>query len=471
MTVTLYPDQIDLTTRVRNSSRHHRAILMQSATGSGKTRMALDMIAGAARKNTTCIFAVPRRELLEQTIKTIANYGLDFGVISPDHRPRPLAPIQIAMTPTLARRLPTTAAPKMLFLDECHFGGGEMDRIVDWSKASGGWRIGLSATPLKTNGKPMGAWFYHMECGLQIAELMALGRLSKYRLIAPSSPDLSALPTRDGDYVNTKMTAFMESQPQIIGDAVKTWQAEMAGMLTIVFAASRKHSSKICERFIAAGIKAQTIDGNDDAAARKAKIIRFATRECPVLINCQLCTFGFDLAQASGMDVKIEAMIDMSPTKSLPLQLQKWGRALRAKQTPAIIADHVNNFRVHNLPDDDREWSLSGLKKRAGTSERTIPARQCTIAEGGCGMVHRPSPACPRCGRVYPVQGRTLKEVEGTMIELNPDHLRMIQRAERKVQGGAETLAELRELARRTGKNPRWADHVWNARQAKRAAL
>lgn len=44
--VELYPDQADLVGRIRQSMRHSKGVLMQSPTGSGKTRMALDMIAG-----------------------------------------------------------------------------------------------------------------------------------------------------------------------------------------------------------------------------------------------------------------------------------------------------------------------------------------------------------------------------------------------------------------------------------------
>jgi len=40
-------------------------------------------------------------------------------------------------------------------------------------------------------------------------------------------------------------------------------------------------------------------------------------------------------------------------------------------------------------------------------------------------------------------------------------------RERKQEQGRAETLEDLRELARRTGKNPRWADHVFRARQEK----
>ena len=471
MTITLYDDQGNLVTRVRKATARHKAVLMQSATGSGKTRMALDMIAGAHAKGSSCIFSVPRKELLAQTIQTIEEYGIPFGVISPDHAPNPFAKIQIAMTPTLARRLDRVTAPRLLFIDECHYGGAELDRVIDWSRASGGWRIGLSATPYKTNGRGMGDWYDHMEEGLPVGELMARGRLSKYRYFAPSAPDLSGIKARDGEYVQSQLQGFMEEQTAIIGDAVKTYRETALGKLTAVFATSRKHAEQIKAAFLADGIAAMTIDGTMSAEQRRSIIMGFARREFTVLISVALLAFGFDLAAAAGMDVTIEAMIDLCPRKSLPMQLQVWGRVLRMKPLPAVINDHVNNWRENGFPDDPRDWSLQGTAKRAASAEKTVPAKQCPIGDGGCGFVHRPGPpCCPSCGFRYPVMSRMVDEVDGHLIEVSPEQLRLAAKQERQVQGRAETLADLIELAKRTGKNPRWAHHVWQARQRKAGA-
>ena len=464
--VQLYPDQSDLVARVRQSLRHSRGVLMQSATGSGKTRMALDMIAGAYAKGSSCVFAVPRRELLAQTIKTISEYGIPFGVISPEHSYNPFAKIQIAMTPTLARRLDRIPAPRVLFADEAHFGGAELDRVIEWSRSGGGWRVGLSATPLKTNGKPMSDHYDHMEMGLPMADLIKMKRLSDFRYFAPQQPDLSAVASRNGEYVQSQLADFMEADRAIIGDAVKTYRELAFGKLNVVFATSRKHAGIIKDMFNAAGITAMMIDGTMGPDERKRIILGFARREYTVLVSVALLTFGFDLAAAAGMDVTVESMSDLCPRKSLPMMLQVWGRVMRMKPDPAIIADHAGNWRENGFPDDDRDWSLDGSKKRATSDEKAEPVRQCDIASGGCGFVHRPAPVCPNCGRVYPIMSREVEHIDGELAEI--DRAAMV-RERKQEQGRADSLEALRELAKRTGKNPRWADHVWRARQAKLA--
>ena len=465
--VQLYPDQADLVARVRQSLRRHKGVLMQSPTGSGKTRMALDMIAGAYAKGSSCVFAVPRKELLAQTIKTISEYGIPFGVISPDHSYNPFAKIQIAMTPTLARRLDKIPAPKILFADEAHYGGAELDRVIEWSRAGGGWRVGLSATPLKTNGKPMSDHYDHMEMGLPMADLIKMKRLSDFRYFAPQQPDLSAVASRNGEYVQSQLADFMEADRAIIGDAVKTYRELAFGKLNVVFATSRKHAGIIRDTFNAAGITAMMIDGTMGPDERKRIILGFARREYTVLVSVALLTFGFDLAAAAGMDVTVESMSDLCPRKSLPMMLQVWGRVLRMKPDPAIIADHAGNWRENGFPDDPRDWSLDGSKKRAASDEKAEPVRQCDIASGGCGFVHRPAPVCPNCGRVYPVMSREVEHIDGELAEI--DRAALV-RERKQEQGRADSLEALRELAKRTGKNPRWAEYVWNARQAKKRA-
>ena len=465
--VQLYPDQADLVARVRQSLRRHKGVLMQSPTGSGKTRMALDMIAGAYAKGSSCVFAVPRKELLAQTIKTISEYGIPFGVISPDHSYNPFAKIQIAMTPTLARRLDKIPAPKILFADEAHYGGAELDRVIEWSRAGGGWRVGLSATPLKTNGKPMSDHYDHMEMGLPMADLIKMKRLSDFRYFAPQQPDLSAVASRNGEYVQSQLADFMEADRAIIGDAVKTYRELAFGKLNVVFATSRKHAGIIKDMFNAAGITAMMIDGTMGPDERKRIILGFARREYTVLVSVALLTFGFDLAAAAGMDVTVESMSDLCPRKSLPMMLQVWGRVLRMKDQPAIIADHAGNWRENGFPDDPRDWSLDGSKKRATSDEKAEPVRQCDIASGGCGFVHRPAPACPNCKRVYPIMSREVEHIDGELAEI--DRAALV-RERKQEQGRADSLEALRELAKRTGKNPRWAEYVWNARQAKKRA-
>jgi superfamily II DNA or RNA helicase len=301
-----------------------------------------------------------------------------------------------------------------------------------------------------------------MECGPPIADLIASGRLSAYRLFAPHHPDLSGIKTVAGDYAKGELAARMEGDRVLIGNAVKHYVQHAMGRLNIAYCTSVKHAELVAQAFRDGGVPAAAISGEMDDDQRAALVRRFARRELLVLCNCQLLTFGFDLASAAQMDVTVESMSDLSPTKSLSLQLQKWGRVLRRKDYPALIFDHAGNVDRHGLPDDPREWSLHGREKREGGAEKSLPVRQCAQ----CYHCHRPAPVCPSCGFVYPVQSRMVEEVEGELAEVSGP------RNPPSPQGMAKSLDALIALGRQKGmRNPEgWAAHVMSARLAKKAA-
>lgn len=76
MSVELYPDQADLVHRVRQSMRQLSKAGVDAECHRQRTRMALDMIAGAYAPGQLGSFLVPHRNLLSP-IKTIEEYG--FG--------------------------------------------------------------------------------------------------------------------------------------------------------------------------------------------------------------------------------------------------------------------------------------------------------------------------------------------------------------------------------------------------------
>lgn len=459
--IKLFEDQEDLFHRTRGAMRRNKAVLVQLATGGGKTVVASAMIKAALAKGTRSVFIVPRRELLRQTAETFEAYGIPFGYISAGYAPNPFAKVQLATSGTLARRLDKAPASQVAFVDETHYGAEDLGRIIAHYRAMGSWVIGLSATPWKLSGKGLGDWYQHMECGPPIADLIEKGRLSKYRLFAPHKPDLSGIKTTAGDYAKGQLAERMEGDRVLIGNAVQHYSNHAMGRLNIAYCTSVKHAEITAEAFRNGGIPAAAISGEMEDDERARLVRAFARRELKVLCNCDLLTFGFDLSSASGMDVTVESMSDLRPTKSLSLQLQKWGRVLRRKDYPALIFDHGGNVDLHDLPDAPREWSLDGRDSKKRDGEPTQPVRQCPE----CYYVHRPAPCCPGCGFTYPVQSRMVEEVDGELAEVTA-------RRERKTeQGMAVDLDALIALGRKRGmKSPEhWAAHVMTARMAKRA--
>lgn len=457
----LHPDQEEVVDRVRAAMRRSRSVLLQSPTGSGKTVMASWIVRSGMAKGSTIWFVVPRRELLRQTSETFDEAGIRHGIISAGFAPNPFAQVQVATSQTLTRRLKDgLEMPKLVIVDECHFGGATTARVIAACKDGGAWVLGLSATPLRMDGKGMGDWYQSMVEGQPIRDLIDAGRLSDYRIFAPSKPDLTGIKVSGGDYARGELSERMEKDRVLIGDAVRHYREKAMGRLCVAYCVSVAHAQRVASMFTAAGIPAESIDGSMGDADRQRIIRNFAERRTLVLANCELLTFGFDLARSAGMDVTVEALSDLRPTKSLPLQMQKWGRSLRAKPFAAIILDHAGNVHEHGLPDEERSWSLEGRQKRDG--DTAPPTKQCEVCH--C-VYHAILQECPECGHANETAGdpRGIEERDGELDEITE---RPTKREEQRM---AQSLDELIALGRRRGyKRPEaWAAHVITARARK----
>jgi superfamily II DNA or RNA helicase len=270
-----------------------------------------------------------------------------------------------------------------------------------------------------------------------MGDLIGRGQLSDYRMFGVDNPDMTGIRTVAGDYAKGQLADKMEQDRVLVGSAVSHYRNHAMGRLNVAFCASVKHAEIVAQSFRDGGIPAACIHGGQDDTERARLIKAFARRELLVLTSCQLLVFGFDLSSAAQMDVTVECISDLQPTQSLAMQLQKFGRALRIKDYPALIFDHAGNSGRHGFPDDEREWTLADReKKKGGNSEPTMPVKQCSE----CYFCHKPAPACPNCGFEYPVQSRMIDEVEGELQELERERER---KQERQAQGMAKTYPEL----------------------------
>lgn len=450
--IKLYDDQQAHVERVLAAMQEgHKSILMQAATGAGKSVMASYMLHRALSKGNTAWFTVPRRNLIKQMHGTFGHFDVPHSYIAASKPLNPHAPAHICSTETLRRRLNNLTPPKIAFIDETHFGGNGLDLIINWLKENNVWIIGLSATPWLLSGQGLGCWYDYMVQGESIRWLMDNKRLSDYRPFAPSRVDLSRVKMANGEYSKREISEKMEQDDVLIGDSVRHYKENAEGKLNIAYCTSIKHSQIVAEEFRRQGVPAMHIDGTTPELERKRIIKAYANRELRVLTNCELLTFGFDLASQVGRDVTIECMSDLRPTKSLALQMQKWGRVLRMKNEPALIFDHANNFKEHGLPCDDRHWTLADRVKGkgGGGGVRAMPLKQCPK----CYFCHAPALNCPDCGHEYPDESHMLFEVEGELEEIEKNKKK---RESRMQVGRAKTLADLRDIANERNYRPEW---------------
>jgi DNA repair protein RadD len=466
MSVQLRDYQEEAIAKLRGSLRNHRSVLLTVPTGGGKTVLAAFMAGSAAAKGLRVWFVCHRDFLIDQTSQTFAKVGIDHAFIAAGWTVQPHKKVQICSIDTLRNRLDRLTPPDLMILDEGqHACAGSWKKIAEWAGSSK--IVGLSGSPCRLDGKGLGDVFDDLVMGPTMAWLMQHGHLSQYKAYAPSTPDLTGVHTRAGDYAAGELDAACNKQ-SLVGDIVRHYQVYARGLKAIYFGCSIAHSERIAATFRDAGIGAAHIDGTTPSAERKAAARALARGEISVISNCSLAFEGYDLAAQAGMDVSIDCVGLCRPTQSLSLHLQMLGRGLRpsAGKSHAVILDHAGGILKHGLPDDDREWSLEGQKKgkKKGAEDPAVPLIQCPR----CFHCHRPAPKCAECGHVYVASAKKeVEEVEGELHEIDKEALRATRKAE---EAKARTLEDLIKLGQERGyKNPvAWAGHRATARHAAR---
>lgn len=431
-----------------------RAPLLVAATGAGKTIILAAITQAVAARGRRVLILVHRRELIRQASAKLNQAGVNHGIIAAGFDPSD-HPVQVASVQTLARRLERQRwQPDLIVIDEAHhaIAGTWANVINHWPDSL---LLGVTATPVRQDGRGLGAMFDRLVLGPSTAELVATGYLTPVKIYAPPQvADLTGIRTRAGDYANDQAAAAM-TRPTVTGDAITHYQRIAAGQPAIAFCCNVNHATTVSDAFNAAGISAATLLGN--STDRDALVARFAAGELQVLVTVDVVSEGFDCPGAA-------VAILLRPTQSEGLFLQQVGRVLRPApgKAAAIILDHIGNVHRHGFPDDHRDWSLDD-RLRTGKGGPPAPCiRTCET----CFAAFAPQPICPVCGTPSKLSTRELKQQAGELQELARE---AVARSRRRDQGQARTLQELIHLGQARGmKNPvAWAKHVHYARQGK----
>jgi superfamily II DNA or RNA helicase len=398
MSVELRPYQTNITAEFEHHvERGDRSILLVAPTGSGKTIIASDIIAGTARR---VLVVAHRREIVNQTAGKLTARGVHHGIIQAgdDDKLRPMAAVQVASIQTLharAIRSNTMEMPlaDLLIIDEAHHACAmTYQKVIE--AYPNAIVLGLTATPCRGDGRGLGGIFKTMiECP-QVPDLIEQGYLVKSRVYAPVDPDLRGVRTQAGDYVENQLAERMD-RDELVGDIVTHWFKYGEHRKTVAFACSVGHSVHICDEFVKADVRAEHLDGSTPLDERKAILGRLASGETEAVSNCMVLTEGFDLPE-------LGCIILARPTKKMGLYRQMIGRGLRAAdgKTDVVILDHSGAVFRHGLPEDRVAWTLDPdlratapehTKRQSSHESKLIECSQCsTLRVGG-----KP---CPNCG-------------------------------------------------------------------------
>jgi DNA repair protein RadD len=399
-----------------------RRFVLQSPTGSGKSLIGSHIMQRAIGKGSHTLFLAHRKELLTQIYDKLTDkeHGCGVpeeyvGIIKSGERKRarPQAFIQIASVQTLK---PEQAQQyQIIIIDECHRARAKTYmRILE--QAPNAVVLGLTATPKRLDNKGLDAVFDDIVVVAYPSDLINAGFIMQPRVFTVDDaflPNTRGVKTQGGDF-NARDLAVAVNKAELVGSIVEHWLTRAKGLRTLCFCTGITHSKRVCEEFLAKGVRAAHVDGKTPDDERAKTLADLKSGELDVVCNCDLFVEGLDI-------IEVKCVILARPTKSLTIVLQQVGRALRPWQgVVPIVLDHAGNCRDdrHRFPTLDRDYSLDGnVRPRTGVM-RTTTCKVCFAVLPG-------SPAsCPECGAPLRSTDRNPKESEGELVEVTPPNAR-----------------------------------------------
>jgi hypothetical protein len=236
---TLRPYQRELVDGVRDAWTRHRSVLMQLGTGGGKTHTAATLISELPGR---VVFAAHLDSLITDTARRLRAHGVECGVVAAGHEATPDARVQVCSLGTLHARGLTPPAETVV-LDECH--RAKAASVQDWlDRYPTARHLGLTATPQRGDGQPLGDVYDVMVQGPTVAELTEAGHLVASHVLAPPEGTRGDVVREMGD----NMTADDNA---------------------IVFARSKQEGNVIAQRLRAMGYPCAEVYGDSSARRRE----------------------------------------------------------------------------------------------------------------------------------------------------------------------------------------------------------
>lgn len=305
-----------------------RRPLIVAPTGSGKTEMSKALLEEARAP----MAIVHTRTLFEQTARRI-----------PSVRVYTLQGLLAAGAKGDQRRA-ALARHDLAWFDEAHHLGGEEWRTVLALPTMPPRQFGVTATPMRADGTPLGEIFDELIVAAKYSELVRDGYLVKC------------------DVIRSELTRNHQKKNKVRPDGVQAYLANArrddgTWRPGIHFEVTIEACEKACQQYNEAGVRAELITNNTDTDARRRIFDRYTAGELDMLCSPTVLAEGFDSPRA-------EVCVLRRSTDHVGDYLQRVGRVLRPfpGKDRALLIDICNasTKRSHGLPTDDRVYSLEG---------------------------------------------------------------------------------------------------------------
>lgn len=351
-----------------------RKVLIVMPTGGGKTCTAAEACRQHVVEKGKVLWVAHRRELIKQGRDTLERYGLKVGAFGLNSA----APVQVESIQSLVHPKRREIPPATLVVaDEAHHLLAE-----EWRKLAQMYQdcllIGLTATPERGDGQPLGDIFDALVVAAQMSKLIALHE---------EDPSVGLVPCDVKRPVHEDGTPWVLRSDEVAQHPVEAYQAFANGERAVVFAPNVPAAREFSDAFNAAGIASDIVHSKMPKDERDSVLKLFERGELRVVCNVNILSEGWD-------DPGCSVCILARGCEHAGLYIQMVGRVMRPfpGKYRSILIDLRGVSYIHGLPAADREFRLDGVAIEAVEVEEEKHCPMCSriLLKGGkC-----PNPEC-----------------------------------------------------------------------------
>jgi DNA repair protein RadD len=364
----LFDHQINAVNSVKNKLKlSGKKVLMHMPTGSGKTRMGMNIVADyfINTKNKIVVWIANSEELCTQATEEFekawsylgnrelkihrywGTHTVNFDEVQEGFFVVGFSKLNSKIKQDITALAKIGSKTALLVVDEAHQAVAPTYELIIKGLCSGQYELpllGLTATPGRTwnnvdADKKLSTFFNRQKVGLHIdgyqnpidflVEKNFLAR-PMFRTLASTG---IAISEKEIEEISDSLDIPIKILNKLAADEARTIQIinEIKNLLNrhqriIVFATTVEHAQKIVAILIAVNISAKCVVGttSQDARAKNISWFKEVCEEKRVIVNYGVLTTGFDAPKTS-------AVLITRPTKSLVLYSQMVGRAIRGK--------------------------------------------------------------------------------------------------------------------------------------------